>query len=415
MLSHYRKLLDNREYRNVWCGQGSSALGDSVYQVGFWWLAYSMTSSPIEAGAVVFAGSAPYLLFGLAGGAYADRWDRKRIMVVGDLVRAIAVAVVPVWSSVAPVSVWVVAAVAFVLTSVRCFFYPAINATVTDVVAEDARTAAVSFLQAAFQASRIFGTALGGALVVTIGAHRLYWIPACTYLISVFFLLRLRADLSPRGVPASTSALADVLETVRFILPDRDLFWSLSLFGVGLLVITGLDRVALPALSDRVWHVGADGLGMILASFGLGNAIASVSLGHLEIRRYTRVIFGGWGLWGLFYIGIGAAPTFTLAVIAAFLAGASEAAIDVPMVLLIQATVPRQRLGKVFSMWSTVAFAGEAGGSLVAGILVGMIGPAQGYAAAGVGLVLFALMGASLTRAPRGSQIGGASWRRDEK
>ena len=81
MLAGYREVFRNRDYANLWTGQTVSVLGDSVYQVAFYWLAYKTSSSPIIAGLVIFCASAPYLFFGLVGGVYADRFNRRRLMI----------------------------------------------------------------------------------------------------------------------------------------------------------------------------------------------------------------------------------------------------------------------------------------------------------------------------------------------
>jgi MFS family permease len=401
----YLRLFKNRDYANIWIGQTMSVFGDSLYQVAFYWLAYKLSSSPTLAGLVIFASSAPYIFLGLIGGAYADRMDRKKIMITSDVIRMLTVAVVPFASLTSTLSLALVAAVAFLLTSVRCFFYPAAKSAVADVLDEEERGLGVALLQASFQASRVIGLAISGFLIARFSASIVYSLPVITYLISVVFLVPLKRTSKPSDSSPGQTILAEVIDTVRFIRPQPSLFWSIALFGLGLLVITGIDRVALPALSDRIWGVGPDGLGIMLAAFSIGNVAASLGLGLLQIKHFARTIFIGWALWGVFYALVGSSPFFSLAFVFAFLAGASEAVIDVPLVILIQTSVPRERMGKVFSMWSTVAFIGEAGSALVAGFVVGTLGPAQGYYASGAGLIAVAALGLFLTRAKRAAQV----------
>ena len=414
MLSSYRSLFSNRNYALLWLGQTGSVVGDALYHVAFYWLAYSLSGSPVVAGLVIFAGTVPYLFFGLLGGVYADRWPRVRLMIGCDALRAVVVGTVPLLALSGPVPVWVLGAVAFVLTSVRCFFYPAVKSTVADVLSDPERGLGVACLQASMQAAKVLGTAAGGLLIAASSAEAVYALPVLTYGFSLWALWRLRIALQPAQTGTPPPAWRDIADTIRLLRPERALFWSIALFGLGLLCITGIDRIALPALSDRVWQVGADGLGIVMAAFAVGNVVASLALGHATLRRPEVAIFWGWALWGVFYALLGLSPVFGWAVAFAFLAGVSEAFIDVPLVLLIQTRVARERMGKVFSMWSTVAFIGESGSALIAGLVVGAIGPSQAYVAAGAGLVMVAMAGLFLTRRRTGANPMSAAPMRTE-
>lgn len=399
MLARYRQLFANRNYSLLWVGQTGSVVGDALYHVAFYWLAYKLSESPVVAGVVIFASSVPYLFLGLLGGVYADRLNRRRLMIGGDIARALTVAVIPLATWLGFMSVWLLGAVAFLLTSVRCFFYPAVKSTVADVLRDSERAVGVSFMQASQQAAKVLGTAAGGLLISLYSAEAVYALPVLTYGISVLALFRLQGKFAPASSGTQVSALADIADTVRSLQPNRALFWSIALFGFGLFFITGIDRIALPALSDREWRVGPEGLGLIMASFAVGNVAASLGVGLLKIDRHALVIFTGWALWGLFYALIGISPWFGLALAFAFLAGAAEALIDVPLVLLIQTSVARERMGKVFSMWSTVAFIGDAASALFAGFAVGLLGPQHAYVTAGACLIGLAIVGLVLTRA----------------
>src|ERR1700730_3351396 len=137
MLGDYREIFRNRDYTKLWTGQTASVFGDAVYQVAFNWYVYKTSPSAFIAGLVIFCASAPHLFFGLVGGVYADRLNRRHVMIVCDLVRAATVASVPVLSLFAISSLPVVAAVAFILASARCFFYPASKSVVADMLTND--------------------------------------------------------------------------------------------------------------------------------------------------------------------------------------------------------------------------------------------------------------------------------------
>jgi len=124
----------------------------------------------------------------------------------------------------------------------------------------------------------------------------------------------------------------------------------------------------------------------------------SFVIGRLTLSNYTQWIFIGWGLWGIMYVGLGMSPYLAIALLFAFLAGASEALIDLPMVNLIQKSAPSNMLGRLFSMWSTVAFLGESLSAIICGLLIDSIGAVSTYGVLGSALVILAIVGLILTR-----------------
>jgi MFS transporter, DHA3 family, macrolide efflux protein len=399
MLGNYRGLFGNRDYASLWTGQTTSVFGDAVYQVAFNWYVYKTSPSAFIAGFVIFCAAAPHLLFGLVGGVYADRLSRRHIMIACDVVRAATVAIVPILSLFSISSLPVVTAVAVILASARCFFYPASKSAVADMLTDDAeRQAGSSFLQASFHAASVAGVALGGVMIGLCSAPLMYFTPVICYAISIVSLLRIKSIPAGSATEAESGLIGEIIDTIKYVRTMRDLCWALALFGVGLLVIGGIEQVALPALSDNIWQVGPSGLGFMLGAFAIGNVVGSLIFGKLKISHFALVIFSGWALCGLFFALVGASPVFALALSFALMAGSAEAMSDIPMVLLIQLSVPRERMGKVFSLWSTVVFIAEAGSALVGGVAVGKLGAAPACCAAGIALALIAIVGLLLTR-----------------
>ncbi|MFD1435689.1 MFS transporter [Kroppenstedtia eburnea] len=185
----YKSLLKHPNYIYVWIGQTTANFGDSLYQIAFFWLAYKMTNSSLIAGLVVLATSAPYIFFGLLGGAYADRWDRKRVMVYGDVIRLISLLTVPLFYWLDLLTVWHLAVTAFVLSTVRCFFFPAMRASLTTFMPKELWSVANSFMQASFQLMRVIGPMIGGLLIARTSATFIYLITAAGFVVSILFLL----------------------------------------------------------------------------------------------------------------------------------------------------------------------------------------------------------------------------------
>src|SRR5215210_5580902 len=131
--SSYGSLLrQNNNYAALWLGQLVSVFGDRLHQIALLTLVGTLTSNNLGNIALVFVAlGAPSLLFGLFAGALVDRWDRRRVMLIADLVRVPLVACIPL---LARVDVLWVYAIAFLLTTVGLFFKPAKDATIPNIV-----------------------------------------------------------------------------------------------------------------------------------------------------------------------------------------------------------------------------------------------------------------------------------------
>jgi MFS family permease len=389
----YWSLLRNSDYRFLWLGQTFSIFGESLYQIAFYWLAYRLSSGPEVAGLVVSMAGLPYLLFGLIGGAIADRWNRKRIMVICDVLRALAVATVPILGSLGALEIWHLGLVAFMLTSLRCFFYPALNASVTGILSDQDRQLGISFVQAGFRCARLMGVSLGGVLIALWGADKLYAVSIATFLWSALLVLPLRRYSQSIVPEHQTALLPAIIGTLRFMRGERDLLWSIGFYGLGLLFLTGVERIALPDVADQVWHAGPNGYAQVLAMISAGQIVTALAIGHRTLTHPARIGFYGWALWGVLFTIVGLATSLSVALISAFGVGIAEAMVNIPVNVLIQTRSPPTRLGKVFSLWSTIGFAGEALSAGATGLLIAHSSIAVAFALCGGATIIMASAG----------------------
>ncbi|MCE7794513.1 MFS transporter [Salipaludibacillus sp. CUR1] len=399
----YKDLLSQKRYLLVLLVNTFANFGFMMFQVGFFWLVYDMTKgleqSAFIAGGMILGASSPYLIFGLIGGVYADHLNKKKIIVISNLVSALILTGVPILYMSDLLTVWHVAFSAFGVVSLRCFYNPAIRSLVPQVLPSEYWSAGNSVFQILSQLSKTISPALGGVLIAQYSAMSVYVVFLLLVLMSalLIFPLRIRVAVQP---DKPVSVYKDIKETFIFMKTIKPLFWTIMLFGAVLLFQTGIERIGLPIVSDTVWEMGPEGFGIILATFGVGNIIGAVWLGKIKMKSYTQYIYTGWALWGSAIALVGLSPWLALALIFALIAGIAEAMNDLPMVLMIQRFTPENRLGKVFSVWSTVAFVGESGSSLLAGMIIGMAGPHVAFVVLWFALVLIGLAGFILTREP---------------
>ncbi|BBH52411.1 MFS transporter [Fluviispira sanaruensis] len=384
MLEEYFKLFKINNYAKLWLAQFISVIGETAYHVAYFWLVYKMSPSSFVTGLVILCFSAPYLLFGMIGGVYADRLNKKNLMIFCDIIRALLIVTVPLAFYYEFLNLTQLAIVAFISSSVRCFFQPSLKSSVNDILPIQSLQIGVSIFHAAFQSSRVLGFAIGGILIAQISAPQIYLITFMTHTIAAILAITLKGDWRKQKNPVKENILKELGKILSIIKGNLNLFWSFAIFPVGLIFIVGLDKIALPILSDQIWKINANGLGYMLSAFAIGNVVSSLIISKRKINNLLFTIFVGWSLWGFFYAGIGLTTSLVIALFLAFFAGISESIIDVPHMLLIQNEVPKEHIGKVYSFWSTIAFAGDSLSGIWISFLLGFISPKQSYIFCGV-------------------------------
>jgi MFS family permease len=271
------KVLRIRDYRLLLTGQFLSNLGDWLLLVAAPFYVFQLTGSTVATGLALTAEAGPAIALGPIAGVFADRWDRRRMMIATDLLRAAAVCSMLAVHSRG--SVWIVYGALILETSFGQFFNPARRALVPNLVGRGARlSAANSLSQLVGGVIRLIGGPLGGALYALCGFHYVVAIDVASYLLSAVFntLIRYRAhplrtaDERPeRAWHKFRSELRAGLGHIRHA-PDLPILFTVAaLFFTGNAILTAL---LVPYLGD-VLHAGAQSLGVLFGALGLGYAL----------------------------------------------------------------------------------------------------------------------------------------------
>jgi MFS family permease len=362
----------------------------------------ALTGSPAQAGLVGFAGTIPFVLFGLPAGALVDRVDRRRLMLISDAARATAMATIPVAYALDALTVWHIAAVAFVEGSFFILFDFAETSSIPQIVERGQLPTAISLHQARVQGADLAGQPLGGILFAL---HRMapFVVDAVSYVVSFFALLLIRRPLQEERERPATSILADIGEGIAWLWREPFLRTCVFLVAGSNLVGNALFLV----LIVRAQELGASAavIGLMLGFYGAGSLIGSVVAPTVVRRVDSRhIVVGSLWLW--------AAGTLVLAAIGEPLAlGVVVAVSGFPLiwwnVVLASyryALVPDRLLGRVQSAGRLVAWSTISVGALVGGLLaeaLGGVGSIIVLAAGGAAVALAATAAPAVRNARR--------------
>lgn len=362
------RLLRNRNYAMVYLGQASSAIGDQLYAIAILWLSYRLTGSATAMALVGAAEYLPYLVFGLIGGVLADRFNRRRLMMVADCVRMLAVGTVPILYALDLLQVWHLAAVALVQSSAGAFFTPARSAVLVNVLpAEDFQRGSAAY-SATIRTARILGPLIGSLLLKVMSTPAFFLLDAFTFLLSILTTMALRL---PGASSTATSGrepwLESLMNAARRLGANRTLITALLANAVGMAVWTGLYSIGMALLSDRRIGGGESTYAMLATAYGVGNVMSNLIVGGRPIRNRTAWAFGGWLFFALGFLVLGLTSNFYIALVAIAFASMGAPVSDLALALKIRSEVAESDLGKAHAVWYT----GSSGGSAIGILLFG--------------------------------------------
>jgi MFS family permease len=319
MLIDISPLRRHRDFRLLFTGQLISFLGSMVSYMAVPYQVYQLTRSNALVGALGIAQLVPVLLFGLLGGAYADRINRRKLMLSSESAMALVVALLLLNSLLPSPSLVAIFVLVALLQAIAAFHTPAMEALTQKLVEPSEYAAAGALGGFRGSAGAIAGPLLGGVLIAAFGLTGAYLFDLLSFAGAVVCVALMRQTPSPQN--QAHSPLTDAALGVRFALSRPELIGT---YLIDIAAMLFAFPVALfPALSLQ-WG-DARMTGILFSSMAIGSLIATLLSGwSSRIRRQGRAVVIAAAAWGLFILGAGLAPTPPLVVMCLILAGGAD-------------------------------------------------------------------------------------------
>lgn len=339
-----------RDFRLLWSAQLVSTIGTALTDLAAGILVFKATGSALAVGLMFVATAVPTLAVGLFAGVFVDRYDRRRIMVIADLLRAGIVFAIPFLISINIVLLYVAVAA---VSTISQFFNPANDALLPEVATDEELTAANSWIMISSFGSTSIGFALSGLLAVAFSIEWAFYLDGLTFLVSAALLLFLRVGKIEVEADASVKAVVENLKEGVSTLVGTPLLRSLFLSGVPVYFSFGLWNVLLLPFAIKALHATE-------FEYGIQEGMTSVGfvVGSLMMARFAeRFREGSWivvatiamGLAGVLY---GVATTVPMAIILVTISGFFNAPSSIARRVLMQRNTPRELRGRVFSAFA---------------------------------------------------------------
>jgi MFS family permease len=405
----YVRLALNGSFSALWVGQVISLFGDRVNQLALAAFVYEVTDSAFALALTFLVATLPNLVFSPIAGTFVDRWDKKQVLVVSDILRAALVLLVPV---AVLVDVWLAYPLVFLITTVSIFFRPARIAILPRIVPDKDLLSANSALWVGETVADVVNYPLAGLFVVFLAGSLpiAFWFDAVTYLASAALLativvpplLRrarpqdelnadgtLKGPVDAEGAEEPSGTILEDLKAGWAFLRHETVLLANTLQGTAGQFAVGIVTVASLILAQQItpgegsayrgtWAFmeTAIGLGNLVGGFALGLVASRVRKGMLVIVAYTA--FGVL----VFLLGIVSSIPLVLGIL--FGVGVANMAFVIPSQTLFQERTPPELMGRVVSFRFALVFGGMSVAMGVGGLFVGAYGPGPVIAMAGI-------------------------------
>lgn len=359
-------VLSHREYRLLWLGQAISQLGDQFHLIALPWLVLAITGDPLQLGLVLAAGGVPRAILMLFGGALADRWSPRNLMLISNLIR-LAITILLVFSVAAgSVQLWMIYAVAIIFGTVSGFFMPAAEATLPRLLETDDLPAGNSLIMIAGQVAQFFGPALAGTLVAwlggaadgstsLVGIAAAFGFDAFTFAFSAvtLFLMKPLTSFGSENHP-----LHDIAEGLNHAWHHTTTRTMILLIALGNFLLTGPLLVGLPVIAKERFAEGAAGFGTVISGYALGNLIGMAYAGAAKPKPRTVGILGTaiFPLLSVIYIVLGYSNSAWFTAALMVVGGMANGYLAIVVVSSLQQMTPPKMIGRVMSLFMLSIF-----------------------------------------------------------
>ena len=375
--------LAHRNFRLFLFGQTVSLTGTWMQSIAQGWLVLQLTDSPFYVGLVSALGSVGVLVFTLYAGVVADRSDKRRVVTITQTLLMLQAFALAALVATGKVTVESVMALALFLGIVNAFDIPTRQSFLVEMVGKDDLMNAIALNSSMFNATRVFGPAVAGILIGTLGTAWCFALNGVSYLAVIGGLLAMR--LPPYvPQPASGSAWAGFRESLAFIASDARVSTLVVL--TGLFSVFGFPfLVMMPVFARDVLHTRAAGYGALTAAVGVGALLGALGIAVLSRRipKGRTLVLGGTSF-GLTVALFAASRSFTLSLFILALTGCAMITNNALTNTLLQTLVPDTLRGRVMGFYSFV-FVGLAPlGALAAGVIAEHFGAPWAVASGGI-------------------------------
>lgn len=384
----------NRRFFLLWLGQFISSCGGWINYVALNVLLYEITCSGSVLGIFFAIRTVPSLFFGPFGGFLADRIDKRKLMIICDSVRAVAILT---FIYLRDVNIFFI--LGFMLAAFDKIYSSSSSSILPEIVNKSDLMEANSYSKVSQSITTVIGPALGGLVIGFWGYNSAFIIDSCTFVFSVITLIAMAEKILPQKVSRVRENLyLEFKDTFVFLLSSGILFYFMILRifdGLG----SGAYNTVLPIFSAKVAILGGSLYGWLLTCWGIGTFLGAVSASRLSKKINISALYCGstlimaLGMGGTFLVPVQLAflPPYFLSLCCIALGGFGDGVSGVVFNTALMERTPREMMGKVFGSISSFIYVSCGSGMYFAGVAMDFF-PYGGVVVFGTSIIIFAIL-----------------------
>jgi len=407
--SFFGILHRRRDFRLLWAGQIVARLGDNFFWLALMITVNELTGSTLAVGLSAMSLALPQFLLGLPAGVLVDRFNRRKVMITSDVVRAVLVLLCVY--AVSSESLWLFYLTAFFMSGASAFFFPARQALTPALVSERELLSANALLETSRTLAMLVGAAAAGFAIAYAGPTIAFVLVSVCFAVSAISLLFVRSpQVETEERTVTLQALwSELREGLAFVRSSQLVLGIVVVITIVMLGIGAINVLWVPFM-DRLFGVGPEGLGIADSLQGVGMLVGSIAVGSLTSRfRHTKLLAASLILLGLLATAIGFAPTFALVLVLLVLLGLTLPPLNSSASTLVQTVTPDALMGRVNSASGTLQSLATLLSMAVAATLGDLIGVRTVFAVCGAIMTFGGLLGWVLLKEPESSRVTDAA------
>jgi predicted MFS family arabinose efflux permease len=368
VLSRTFKAFQYRDFRLLWFGACTSSIGTWMQEVAQNWLVLTLTNSPFLLAVDAFLGDIPIFLLSLVGGVFADRMDRRKLLIMSQIVQMLSAITLATLLVTHKVQIWHILLSSFVVGTAQAFGGPAYSALVPSLVEKEDLPNAIGLNSIQFNIGRVVGPVLGGLAFKYVGATWCFGLNALSFVAVIISISLLHINFKP---PRTAESILTGMKQGFWFIRKQGAMEMLIVIAFCMTALAIPMITFLPVFAKNVFHGTELTYTLFLVASGLGSITGALTVATLgNIPNKGRVALTTLILLGAGITGFSLSKWIPLSCIFLFVSGALMMCAFTMISSLVQLITPNEMRGRVMSVYNVAFRGGMPFGSITTGPLV---------------------------------------------
>lgn len=371
-----RRILKNKNAMLLWVSRTISRFGDSMESLALMYLVYDLTGSGLAMSTVMICSMLPNLVVSPFAGAIVDSFNKKKILFISELIRTIAILVIPLSMWLGVIKLWYIYIIAIIVSIAESFFEPCYGVTVALTVPKEDLPIQNSIVTLSNNIARCVGYSLAGFIMIKIGKDILFLFDSFTFLLSAIFALFLKfQDVYEKKSNSVKGMFSNIGGGLKYLVSNRIIIGFILVF-LTMSILIGPMSEFIPFTLEGLFALNETWSGILLTLFSIGTVLGSIVYPIIYKRKvkFNKLVFISYvvlgGITGLCLI----IPNTITAIIMYFIFGLLVSVLNMWVSTGIQQRCDISYMGRVSSIISIVITASSPLACALYGVIIDFFG-----------------------------------------